>query len=290
QLQCDLQYWEPCQEQFVTYQQFELSESEPHSLDLPSLAFCSQDQPPPVVVADTWRVVILAAEHPASRHAEEGPTSAATAMSPLALAACMRVDSHFDPGLVPRLRASLSVDTCLLVLDVPSAPAAAPLGLWPFELDESSTPGDLDFAEVSLNQLCLSYTGWQHRTNLGVNGRVSCDVTELHHLSRLTVLDPVDVRATAVVCQPPNGDLAIEADLVIEPCYLRVSQSVVHTLSTAAAFWDKDAGVSIPLGYIAVCNDTQDVVCFGQVGTSERIVLQPGHMHTYTWKSRKAPL
>lgn len=290
QLQCDLQYWEPCQEQFVTYQQFELSESEPHSLDLPSLAFCSQDQPPPVVVADTWRVVILAAEQPAPRHAEEGPTSAATAMSPLALAACMRVDSHFDPGLVPRLRASLSVDTCLLVLDVPSAPAAAPLGLWPFELDESSTPGDLDFAEVSLNQLCLSYTGWQHRTNLGVNGRVSCDVTELHHMSRLTVLDPVDVRATAVVCQPPNGDLAIEADLVIEPCYLRVSQSVVHTLSTAAAFWDKDAGVSIPLSYIAVCNDTQDVVCFGQVGTSERIVLQPGHMHTYTWKSRKAPL
>ncbi|EEC09550.1 vacuolar protein-sorting protein, putative [Ixodes scapularis] len=235
QLQCDLQYWEPCQEQFVTYQQFELSESEPHSLDLPSLAFCSQDQPPPVVVADTWRVVILAAEHPASRHAEEGPMSAATAMSPLALAACMRVDSHFDPGLVPRLRASLSVDTCLLVLDVPSAPAA-PLGLWPFELDESSTPGDLDFAEVSLNQLCLSYTGWQHRTNL--------------------------------------GDLAIEADLVIEPCYLRVSQSVVHTLSTAAAFWDKDAGVSIPLSYIAVCNDTQDVVCFGQVIISGQVTLR----------------
>ncbi|KAL3249305.1 hypothetical protein MRX96_056080 [Rhipicephalus microplus] len=44
-LQCNLQYWDPCQEVFVTCQQFELSESEPCFLELPALAFFG-DQPP----------------------------------------------------------------------------------------------------------------------------------------------------------------------------------------------------------------------------------------------------
>ncbi|XP_049267044.1 intermembrane lipid transfer protein VPS13B-like [Rhipicephalus sanguineus] len=67
-------------------------------------------------------------------------------------------------------------------------------------------------------------------------------------------------------------------------------QPVVHTLSTAASYWSPDAHTGVLPSYVAVCNNTTDTVCFGQAGTVEKISLQPGHMHAYTWKSTKAPL
>ncbi|XP_077522225.1 vacuolar protein sorting 13B isoform X1 [Amblyomma americanum] len=287
-LRCNLQYWDPCQEVFVTCQQFELSESEPCFLELPALAFFG-DQPPPVAVADTWRVIILPPGQPSARGSEE-PASG-TAMSPLALAACMRVDSHFDPALVPRLRASVAVDACVVTLNVPADQKVPSAALWPFKLDNSTTsPANFDFAVVSVDHLCLSYTGWKHRTNLGVNGYVSCDVTELLHLTRLGVLDSVGVKASAIVCQPANRDPAIEVEASLDPCFIRICQPVVHTLSTAAALWSQDPHTGVLPSYVAVCNNTTDTICFGQAGTVEKISLQPGHMHAYTWKSTRAPL
>ncbi|KAH8028251.1 hypothetical protein HPB51_014206 [Rhipicephalus microplus] len=287
-LQCNLQYWDPCQEVFVTCQQFELSESEPCFLELPALAFFG-DQPPPVAVADTWRVIILPPEQPAARDSEE-PTSG-TAMSPLALAACMRVDSHFDPALVPHLRASVAVDSCLVTLNVPTDQKVPSAALWPFKLDHSvASPTNLDFAVISMDHLCLSYTGWEHRINLGVNGYISCDVTELLHLTRLGILDSVGIKASAVICQPFNKEPGVEIEASLDPCFIRICQLVVHTLSTAASYWSPDAHTGVLPSYVAICNNTTDTVCFGQAGTVEKISLQPGHMHAYTWKSTKAPL
>lgn len=288
-LQCNLQYWDPCQEIFVTCQQFELSESEPCFLELPALAFFG-DQPPPVAVADTWRVIILPPEQPTTSRGSEEATSG-TAMSPLALAACMRVDSHFDPLLVPRLRASVAVDACLVTLNVPTNQKVPPAALWPFRLDHSlASPTNLDFAVASVDHLCLSYTGWENRINLGVNGYVSCDVTELLHLTRLGVLDSVGVKASAVICQPFNKEPGIEVEASLDPCFIRVCQPVMHTLSTAASFWSPDVHTGVLPSYVAVCNNTTDTVCFGQAGTVEKISLQPGHMHAYTWKSTRAPM
>ncbi|XP_077536947.1 vacuolar protein sorting 13B isoform X2 [Haemaphysalis longicornis] len=288
-LQCQLQYWEPCQEVFVSCQQFELSESEPCFLELPALAF-QGDQPPPVAVADTWRVIILPPGQPPARGSTEEPT-AGTAMSPLALAACMRVDSHFDPALVPRLRASVAIDTCVVTLTVPAGQTVPPEAIWPFELDHSACSfASLDFATVSLDHLCLSYTGWQHRTNLGVNGYASCHMTELRHLTRLSVLDSVGFKASAIVCQPLNKEPSIEVETSLDPCFIRISQPIVHTLSTAATLWSQDPHTGVLPCYVAVCNNTTDTICFGQAGTVEKISLQPGHMHAYTWKSTKAPL
>lgn len=288
-LQCNLQYWDPCQEVFVTCQQFELSESEPCFLELPALAFLG-DQPPPVAVADVWRVVILPPEQPPARGSTEEPT-AGTAMSPLALAACMRVDSHFDPALVPRLRASVAVDVCTVTLAVPAGQTVPPEALWPFELDHSACSfSTLDFATVSVDHLCLSYTGWQQRTNLGVNGYASCHVTELRHLTRLSVLDSVGFKASSVICQPLNKEPSVEVEASVDPCFIRISQPTVHTLSTAATLWSQDPHTGVLPSYVAVCNNTMDTICFGQAGTVEKISLQPGHMHAYTWKSTKAPL
>ncbi|KAL3249304.1 hypothetical protein MRX96_056079 [Rhipicephalus microplus] len=212
-------------------------------------------------------------------------------MSPLALAACMRVDSHFDPALVPHLRASVAVDSCLVTLNVPTDQKVPSAALWPFKLDHSvASPTNLDFAVISMDHLCLSYTGWEHRINLGVNGYISCDVTELLHLTRLGILDSVGIKASAVICQPFNKEPGVEIEASLDPCFIRICQPVVHTLSTAASYWSPDAHTGVLPSYVAICNNTTDTVCFGQAGTVEKISLQPGHMHAYTWKSTKAPL
>lgn len=41
--------------------------------------------------------------------------------------------------------------------------------------------------------------------------------------------------------------------------------------------------------HFVVCNDTQEILRFGQVDTDENIVLASLHSHQYCWRSHKSP-
>lgn len=282
QIECDLQYWDPCQERFSTYQRFELSECTPHSLQLPPP---SRDSEHLLIVSDTWRVVLLPTPHSAS--SEDGSYEAPAAVSPLALAACMRVDSHFDPCLVPLLRVCIAVGVCKMMCSVPYLPPVIRDELRTFVLDDPPVKF-LDLVVLTFDDFSLSHTGWHHKANVEAQMRVSCDATELLYLTRMPILDPVGVRATLVVCQLPDRDSSTEVNVAVDQAFLKISQAATHTMLTAAALWKQDKHGTLP-AYIVICNDVQETIRFGQVDTDESIALRPGHMCAYAWRSHKVP-
>lgn len=100
-LKCMLQYYSESHSSYRDYVTFELSESEPCSVDLPSTL-------PSQAVATTWRVVL---------GIDSGLEPAPVPIK--ALAASLRVDSFFSPVLVPSLQVavkmtSIQVRQCVL--------------------------------------------------------------------------------------------------------------------------------------------------------------------------------
>lgn len=92
-LKCMLQYYSESHSSYRDYVTFQLSESEPCSVDLP---FALPNQ----AVATTWRVVL-------------GIDSASepTPVPIKALAASLRVDSYFSPALVPSLQVAINMSS-----------------------------------------------------------------------------------------------------------------------------------------------------------------------------------
>ncbi|GFU94519.1 vacuolar protein sorting-associated protein 13B [Trichonephila clavipes] len=104
---CYLQYWNSTYQEYVNFYDFVLSETEQFNLNLPDLNSDS------VAVSTKWRVLldcgsfidddgILEKENPY--------------LSPLALAACMSIDSCFDPNLVPVFQTTTSFELVKIVL------------------------------------------------------------------------------------------------------------------------------------------------------------------------------
>uniref|UniRef100_A0A2R5L9N5 Putative vacuolar protein-sorting protein n=1 Tax=Ornithodoros turicata TaxID=34597 RepID=A0A2R5L9N5_9ACAR len=280
QLECDLQFWDPCQERFITYQRFALSECTPHSLQLPQASRGSEHL---LVVSDTWRVVLL----PSQTSQGNAHCDPLVTVSPLALAACMRVDSHFDPCLVPLLRANVTVEFCKVMFNVPAMPPVAQPAFRPFVLDKPPYKC-LGVMSVTLEKLSLSHTGWHYKMNMEACASVSSEVTELLYLTSVPFLCPVDVQATVDMCYQLGQEQHAEVSVVVDRCFLKLSQSIAHSVSTATALWKKDANCAVP-AYIVICNDIQEDIRFGQVERDESITVQPGHAYAYTWRSHKRP-
>ena len=54
-----LQYWDSCQQQFVDYIEFSLSENDATTMELPEVKVSNSDD---LVVSQTWRVTIYSYE------------------------------------------------------------------------------------------------------------------------------------------------------------------------------------------------------------------------------------
>lgn len=45
----------------------------------------------------------------------------------------------------------------------------------------------------------------------------------------------------------------------------------------------------VVFSHYVICNDTQEVLRFGQVDTDENILLQSNQSHQYSWRTHKSP-
>ncbi|TMS11029.1 Vacuolar protein sorting-associated protein 13B, partial [Larimichthys crocea] len=298
QVPCSLEYWDELQQAFVPYREFSLSESSACQLQLPSLSLT--DQQKELVASDLWRIVL-------NNNGEGGDEQSSDSdcgsqlpcdqlVSPMALAACTRVDSCFAPWFVPSLGVSLQ----LAQLDIHLCHHLEQLGtvpsrqLRPF-LPDRKLPQEQEFMvngarepRVFLRQWS---TGPRHCQEFSFSTQLDCKLLEYRNLTHLQLLQPCVLQGqAAATCCPQNTTL--DVNVFVDPVSLNISQYAIHTVDTALHSWQQNGNPEaeeLVYSHYVICNDTHETLRFGQVDTDENVLLASLHSHQYSWRSHKSP-
>uniref|UniRef100_A0A3P9Q9M9 Vacuolar protein sorting 13 homolog B n=1 Tax=Poecilia reticulata TaxID=8081 RepID=A0A3P9Q9M9_POERE len=289
QVPCSLEYWDELQQAFVPYREFSLSESCSCQLQLPSLSLT--DQQKELVASDLWRIVL---NHNGEGGDEQSSDSECGSqlpcdqlVSPIALAACTRVDSCFAPWFVPSLGVSLQlaqleVRLCHHLEQLGTVPSRK---LHPF-LPDRKLPQEQEFMVIGSREPQVFMRQWnngpRHCQEMSFSTRLDCRLLEYRNLTHLQLLQS---------CALQVGSPKLSVNVFVDPMFLNISQYAIHTVDTALLSWqqngNKDAEELLYSHYV-ICNDTNETLRFGQVDTDENVLLASLHSHQYSWRSHKS--
>nr|XP_061789029.1 intermembrane lipid transfer protein VPS13B-like [Nerophis lumbriciformis] len=298
QVPCSLEYWDELQQAFVLYRDFSLSESRACQLQLPSLSFT--DQQKELVASDVWRIVLNnnseAGDEQSSDSESGSQLHCDQLVSPMALAACTRVDSCFAPWFVPSLGVSLQlahmqVHFCNHLEQLGKAPSQK---LRPF-LSDRKLPKKQEFMVIGTWEPQVILRQWtsgpRRCQEFNFSTQLDCKLLEYRNLTHLQVLQPclIQGQATATCCP---SSIVWDANIFMEPMFATVSQYAIHTLDTVLQSWKQNGNPEaeeLVYSHYVICNDTHETLRFGQVDTDENVLLASLHSHQYSWRSHKSP-
>uniref|UniRef100_A0A4W6EZE5 Vacuolar protein sorting 13 homolog B n=1 Tax=Lates calcarifer TaxID=8187 RepID=A0A4W6EZE5_LATCA len=295
QVPCSLEYWDELQQAFVPYREFSLSESSACQLQLPSLSLT--DQQKELVASDLWRIVL-------NNNGEGGDEQSLDSecgsqvpcdqlVSPTALAACTRVDSCFAPWFVSSLGVSLQlaqleVHLCHHLEQLGTAPSRQ---LRPF-LPDRKLPQEQEFMVIGAREPRVFLRQWsngsRHCQEVNFSTQLDCKLLEYRNVTHLQLLQPCG--QAAATCCPQNTTLNV--NVFVDPVFLNISQYAIHTVDTALHSWQQNGNLEaeeLVYSHYVICNDTHEMLRFGQVDTDENVLLASLHSHQYSWRSHKSP-
>nr|XP_015924478.2 vacuolar protein sorting-associated protein 13B isoform X2 [Parasteatoda tepidariorum] len=284
-LSCYLQYWNSADKEYINLCDFVLSETKHISLNLLDL---DKDS---IAMSDKWRVLLDCG----GRYVNEDNIydKRKPLLSPLALAACMSVDSCFDANLVPLFRMRASFELLKMICYNHFEKTGCSPSLHPFEFDDEC-PSNQEFSAVSFVNPNISYSNWNSKIKTELSSGVTWDILEYRNLTMLPLISPVDIHASISFTFGKNKEHAIDMDFLIHPCFVRLSQSAIHTLSYTFHMISQQQAIGSSFcteyvlpNYYLICNNLEERILFGQSGTDENILLSPMKMHAYSWYCNK---
>lgn len=269
-VRCDLEYWSEVRNCYLPFTQFQLSESEVCHLELP------ENNPKPVV-ASTWRVVINT----------EQENSQESAISPRALAACMRIDSYFNRSLIPRVTAAFyatKIEMALHNCFSKTIDLKMPDCLKQYTPD-FLFPENQRFLAFSIENLTAHVSHWEQDCfSVDVSSASKCNVLDYTFLTEEALVESFSWRAQLSISN------TLKCNIITKPIEIKFGPSIGHTLAVATQIWSKikeeEHNFIIMTRYV-VCNDTNVHLRFGQTDTDEDILLPSKHFHMYSWRSQK---
>ncbi|XP_071043696.1 intermembrane lipid transfer protein VPS13B-like [Parasteatoda tepidariorum] len=165
--------------------------------------------------------------------------------------------------------------------------------LHPFEFDDEC-PSNQEFSAVSFVNPNISYSNWNSKIKTELSSGVTWDILEYRNLTMLPLISPVDIHASISFTFGKNKEHAIDMDFLIHPCFVRLSQSAIHTLSYTFHMISQQQAIGSSFcteyvlpNYYLICNNLEERILFGQSGTDENILLSPMKMHAYSWYCNK---
>ncbi|KAA0702554.1 Vacuolar protein sorting-associated protein 13B [Triplophysa tibetana] len=148
--------------------------------------------------------------------------------------------------------------------------------LRPF-LPDRKLPQDQEFAVLHVCDPCVFVRQWSDVTQrcheFRFSSTLSCRLLEYRNLTRLPVIQPVNLQGHAT----------------------HMLTHTQHTLSCSTTLQPLHAANRVPdaeeliFSHYVICNDTQEVLRFGQVDTDENILLHSYQSHQYSWRTHKSP-
>ncbi|XP_061772519.1 intermembrane lipid transfer protein VPS13B-like isoform X2 [Nerophis ophidion] len=298
QVPCSLQYWDELQQAFVPYREFSLSESSSCQLQLPSLSLL--DQHKELVASDLWRIVLNSNNEGGDEQSSDSESGSQLPcdqlVSPMALAACTRVDSCFAPWFVPSLGVSLQlahvqVHLCHHLEQLGTAPSQK---LRPF-LPDRKIPQKQEFMVIGGVEPQIFLRQWtngpRHCQEFNFSTQLDCKLLEYRNLTHMQVLQPCVIQGQTTANCCPQSSLW-DANVFVDPIFATISQYAIHTLDTALQSWQQNGNPEaeeLVYSHYVICNDTHETLRFGQVDTDENVLLASLHSHQYSWRSHKSP-
>ncbi|XP_031724466.1 LOW QUALITY PROTEIN: vacuolar protein sorting-associated protein 13B, partial [Anarrhichthys ocellatus] len=245
QVPCSLEYWDELQQAFVPFREFSLSESSACQLPLPSLSLTVQQKE--LVASDLWRIVLNNNGEGGDEQSSESESGSQLPcdqlVSPIALAACTRVDSCFAPWFVPSLGmslqlAQLDIHLCHHLEQLGTAP---PRQLRPF-LPDRKLPQEQEFMVSSAREPRVFLRQWssgpRQCQEFSFSTQLDCKLLEYRNLTHLQLLQPCVLQGqAAATCCPQNTTL--DVNVFVDPVFLNISQYAIHTVDTALHSWQQ---------------------------------------------------
>ncbi|XP_037309384.2 intermembrane lipid transfer protein VPS13B-like isoform X2 [Pungitius pungitius] len=302
QVPCSLEFWDELQQAFIPYREFSLSESSACQLQLPSLSLTEQQKE--LVASDLWRIVLNNNNNNGGEGGDEQSSDSESGsqlhcdqlVSPTALAACTRVDSCFAPWFVPSLGVSLQLAQLDLHLchHLEQLGTVPPRQLRPF-LPDRKLPQEQEFMVSGAREPRVFLRQWssgpRRCQEFSFSTQLDCKLLEYRNLTRLQILQPCVLQGQAAATSCPQNT-SLDVNVFVEPVFLNISQYAIHTVDTALHSWQQSGNPEaeeLVFSHYVICNDTHEMLRFGQVDTDENVLLASVHSHQYSWRSHKSP-
>ncbi|XP_039314180.1 vacuolar protein sorting-associated protein 13B [Solenopsis invicta] len=266
---CVLEYWSDSHMAYQRYADFYLSETDSYRVDLPEKA-------PARAVACVWRVVILSnGKRPLSK----------SIISARALAACLRIDSYFNPLLIPNVQVALNIG--VLHISLYNHIDTTVYNNLPPPLDKYTLNGKIPeiqcFMSVEQKGAVLVFNKWIDDSILfDIGGSLSIHVLDYSHLTMQEVLDSLEGRFQLSLSEK------IDSSLTCNPFTLKLGPAITHTLAVSTHLWlasfDEEEKSVIILTRYVIANDSNIPIRFGQSSTGDNILLESRQCSFYSWR------
>ncbi|XP_062915876.1 intermembrane lipid transfer protein VPS13B-like isoform X2 [Mobula hypostoma] len=297
QVPCSLEYWDELQQIFVDYREFSLSESKACELQLPNVTLASDQKE--LVASDLWRIVLNNNQEIAEEQSSDGESGSQSIcdqlVSPMALAACTRVDSCFAPWFVSSLGISLRLAQIEFHLchHLDQLGTAQPSCLQTF-MPDRKLPSEQEYMVISLKNPNVYLRQWSDGPvcqEFQFSTTVKCNLLEYRNLTMLNIIKPFILHGQVAISNSSVEQL-LDGNVFIDPVFINVGQHAIHSLDTAIRAWKQNQhpeAEELVFSHFVICNDTQETLRFGQVDTDENVLLSSQHSHQYSWRSHKSP-
>lgn len=270
QVPCSIEYWSESHAAYQHYADFYLSETDSYRLDFP-------DKTPARAVACIWRVVLTQTKY---------QTYAKTLVSARALAACLRIDSYFNPKIVPNLQAALNIGIIHVAfynyIDSGSYNNLPP-PLQNYTLD-SQIPETQCYLTCEHKKAIVVLNRWADgAVMVDIGGVVSIRVLDYGLLHMHEVLDTLEGKVQISITD------SVELSVICNPFSLKFGPAISHTLAVSAHLWatafDSENKNVVVLTRYVVANDSNIPIRISQSGTDDQIMLQSRQCHFYSWRN-----
>lgn len=272
---CVLEFWNENQMTYERYVDFYLSETDSYRLDLP-------EKTPLQVVACIWRIVLKSC----SSLPESSQDFQKSLISTRALVACLKIDSYFNPTIIPNIQASLNIGSILISIYnhiEPNYYEKLPAPLNNYQMN-GTIPDSQCFALIEHKNTNCVLSKWQNNAlSLKVSGNLCVSVIDYGTLMLEPVLNVHKEKTQLLMSN--TTDLSVNCDFL----GFNVNPAICHTLSTSMQLWLKtfkkeNSDNIILLSRYIIVNNTNVPLRFVQSGTEDNIILESRKCHFYSFR------
>ncbi|XP_064550817.1 intermembrane lipid transfer protein VPS13B isoform X2 [Drosophila montana] len=288
-IKCRMEYFSETHETFLHYCDFELSEIASKQLTPPDRN----------ISAIIWRVVImqsLISVNGACFDSEEDEETLESSrlepdhndfiLHPKVLVGCMRIDSTFQPELVPKLQLLLCCQNIEInFLNQPDVSSVLPPPLQKYYLRRTTkiTQTFLTLHVDDLRTYASVYTATNYSVETDFRSRIKC--LDYGCLNMLDLMEPVAFHS---YLRFNSAQSLLQANFLLDKLRFNCGPCVIHTLLCSKQHWqellqqrDDDVVVHTLMPRCVIVNRMQTSFVFGQTGTSERISLAAQELRPY---------
>lgn len=206
-------------------------------------------------------------------------------LHPKIFVACMRVDSMFNPNLIPNVECTVElrpVQINLFNVTNFSMDSKLPKPFESYRLCKE-TIGAKNHKFLMLNSSHLRIrTAIYDNFDVLLSGELNlhCDLLDYSHYTFENILELVNLKVIASIEED-----SLELKTISDDILVRYGPSVGYNLIVAERFWNSKEGSVLMYGKYIVCNHTHVGLKFGQYDTGEAIFVGTHELCLYVFKS-----